>query len=146
MTSNRCERPCTGCPRQASATPSPRPTSRSPPATPPALTSCAASSGWPGSEPPRRVDDVDLDTWWADHRAERRVSAPPVHVSAMLGCEHGDDCGGVVDGVQHAVAASPCRPTPIEFASQWFPDAARCPQQVAGNELDRRRRYRLGQI
>jgi hypothetical protein len=64
----------------------------------------------------------------------------------MLGCDHGDDCGSVVDGVQHAVAASPCRPTPIEFAPQWFPDAARRPQQVTGDELDHRRRYRLGQI
>ncbi len=42
----------------------------------------------------------------------RGRSALPVHVTTVLGREHRDHAGLLVDGIQHAVAAPTCRPAP----------------------------------
>lgn len=64
----------------------------------------------------------------------------------MLCCGHGDHVGLLVYGVQHSVTASACRPAILELALQRLADCAGRAQEVAGDQLDHRRSYRLWQL
>jgi len=64
----------------------------------------------------------------------------------VLGSEDRDHASLLIDGVQHPVAAPACRPATSKLTLQRLPDPTGLTQEVAGNELDRRRCDRLRQV
>ncbi len=88
--------------------------------------------------------------WASTRAADRRGSpisrsAPPIHITTVLGRKDSDHASVLVDGIQHPVTAPACRPTAPKLTLQGLPDPARLTQEITGDELDHRRRDRLGQ-